>query len=26
VAEIDAVQDWEVTLPNHSSFAKAKLE
>lgn len=26
VAEIDAVQDWEVTLPKHSSFAKAKLE
>ncbi|MFZ4557317.1 MAG: acetolactate decarboxylase [Pseudanabaena sp.] len=26
VAEIDALQDWEVTLPKHSSFAKAKLE
>ena len=26
VAEADALQDWEVTLPRHPSFAKAKLE
>jgi acetolactate decarboxylase len=26
VAEIDALQDWKITLPKHRSFAKAKLE
>ncbi len=26
VVEIDALQDWEVTLPRHRSFTKAKLE
>lgn len=26
VVEVDALSDWEVTLPRHRSFAQAKLE